>query len=569
MPFLPEHPRFKGIALPPSGWVLGILLVVYIFIGLIGHDPWKHDDAITIGIAYDIFAHGNWLTPNLAGQPYPDAPLYYWTAASFVHLFSWLLPIHDAARLASGLFTLLALEFILLAARERHGRDHAAAAPLILAGSLGFLFHAHEAQPMLAALTAHTAAYWAVTLMPRRPYYSTVVLGGAIALGFLANGLLPVILLAPVTIFTLCQSDNKKQTSVLLGFSLVLALVLVSLWLIPLLIRSPNYLSAFLQNELNPLTRAIQPPSNIVRYLNMLLWYAWPALPLAAWTLWSKRRILGTKQLALPALSFLLLLVILGLIAEVRSSVALLLLPPLVLLAVPAVGTLRRGAANAFDWFGMMTFTIFAAVAWLVWSAMVFGWPERLARQVVRLEPGFVGQFNLVASLFALLATIIWIWLAVTSPRSPMRGIMHWMAGLTLFWVLIAVLWMPWIDYGKSYRPLSASLAKTLPAKTDCIANANLADSILASLDYFEGIRTVPLKNEAAQRCSWLLLHGQVQDSAALSSASWRQVWEGWRPGDRKDVDIFHLYRRGNKTRTATSLPEFTVEAPEAIGARP
>ena len=150
----------------------------------------------------------------------------------------------------------MALEFILLAARERHGRDHAAAAPLILAGSLGFLFHAHEAQPMLAALTAHTAAYWAVTLMPRRPYYSTVVLGGAIALGFLANGLLPVILLAPVTIFTLCQSDNKKQTSVLLGFSLVLALVLVSLWLIPLLILSPNYLSAFLQNELNPLTRA-------------------------------------------------------------------------------------------------------------------------------------------------------------------------------------------------------------------------------------------------------------------------------------------------------------------------
>ena len=99
-------------------------------------------------------------------RPYPDAPLYYRTAASFVHLFSWLLPIHDAARLASGLFTLLALEFILLAARERHGRDHAAAAPLILAGSLGFLFHAHEAQPMLAALTAHTAAYWAVTLMP-------------------------------------------------------------------------------------------------------------------------------------------------------------------------------------------------------------------------------------------------------------------------------------------------------------------------------------------------------------------------------------------------------------------
>ena len=75
MPFLQDHPRFKGISLPPSGWVLAALLAIYIFTGLIGHDPWKNDDAISIGIAFDIFAHGNWLVPQLAGQPYPDAPL--------------------------------------------------------------------------------------------------------------------------------------------------------------------------------------------------------------------------------------------------------------------------------------------------------------------------------------------------------------------------------------------------------------------------------------------------------------------------------------------------------------
>ena len=50
MPSLPENSRFKGITLPPSGWVLAVLLVAYIFTGLIGHDPWKNDDAITIGV---------------------------------------------------------------------------------------------------------------------------------------------------------------------------------------------------------------------------------------------------------------------------------------------------------------------------------------------------------------------------------------------------------------------------------------------------------------------------------------------------------------------------------------
>ena len=569
MPFIPEHLHRKGISLPPSGWVLGLLLAVYIFTGLIGHDPWKHDDAISIGIAYDIFTNGHWLILELAGHTYADAPLYYWVAAITSYLFSWLLPVHDAARLASGLFTLLALEFILLAARELHGRDHAAAAPLILAGSIGFLFHAHEAQPMLAALTAQTAAYWALTLMPRRPNFSTVVFGSALALGFLANGLLPVLTILPVIGISIWLSEDKKRIATLIAFALTLAFLLSATWLFPLQMIAPQYLASFFQGEVAALTMSVQPISNIVRYLNLLLWYAWPALPLAAWALWSKRRILGTKPLALPVFSFLSVLLILGLSIELRSSAALLLLPPLVLLAVPGVTSLRRGAANAFDWFGMMTFSIFATVVWIVWSAMVFGWPVRLAQQAVRLEPGFVGHFSLMACLFSMLATIIWFGLISTSPRSPMRGIMHWMAGLTLFWVLIAVLWMPWIDYGKSYRPLSASLAKKLQDNAGCVANANLQDSILASLDYFDGIRTVPLKSEASKRCSWLLIHGEARDPAIISAAGWRKVWEGNRPGDRRESDKFHLYQRETKRRPRTTLFDIPIKTAEESAIRP
>jgi len=566
MPVRQEHSRFKGISLPPSGWVLAILLVVYIFTGLIGHDPWKNDDAITIGIAYDIVTNGNWQILHLAGQPYPDAPLYYWIAATTAHLFSWLLPVHDAARLASGLFTLLALEFILLAARELHGKDDAAAAPLILAGSIGFLFHAHEAQPMLAALTAHTAAYWALALITRRPRISVLVFAAAVALGFLANGLLPVLTFLPVTLISLWQSEDRKKTAILVACAAVLALALCALWAVPLQTSSPDYFAAFLQSEFKPLT--LQPPTNTLRCLNMLLWYAWPALPLAAWALWSKRRIIRSKPLALPILSFLSVLIILGLSVEIRSVEALLLLPPLVLLAVPGVTSLRRGAMNAFDWFGMMTFTIFAAVVWVAWSAMVFGWPAQLARQVVRLEPGFVGYFNPIAFAFSATCTIIWFWLIVTSPRSTMRGIMHWMAGLTLFWLLIAALWMPWIDYGKTFRPLSASLAKALPAKISCIANANLANSILASLDYFDGIRAIPLNMEAAERCNWLLVQGKPSDPAAISAAGWRQVWEDKRPGDRRESDKFHLYKRETKARKNV-LSEVPVLVPEERTPRP
>jgi 4-amino-4-deoxy-L-arabinose transferase-like glycosyltransferase len=569
MPFLEEKPRFRGISLPPDGWVLTALLVIYIFTGLIGHDPWKHDDAISIGIAHDIARHGNWLLLQLAGRTYPDAPLYYWLAAAIGKAFSWLMPFHDAARMTSGVFTLLSLEFILLAARELHGREHAAAAPLILAGSIGFLFHAHEAQPMLVALTAHTAAYWALTLLPRQPRRAAAVFAAAFATGFLANGLLPVITLLPAMAIAVWRSENRARHAGWLLAGIGAAAVPCAAWLLAVYTASPGYFASFFQAELATLTLPANPAANFLRYANLLLWYAWPALPLAGWSLWSKRRGLGAPAIALPALSFLAALLVLALLTSLRSATALLVLPPLVLLAAAGVGALRRGAANAFDWFGMVTFTFFACIVWIGWSALVFGWPERLARQAVRLEPGFVGTFSAPAFLFALACTGIWFWMIVTSPRSPMRGIMHWMAGLTLFWLLLASLWMPWIDYGKTFRDVSASLAKALPARTDCIAGAGLQLSFLATLDYFEDIRIIPQRSERAAACSWLLVQGNQHNPAGLAEAGWRPAWTGNRPSDRRADDRFHLYRRGRKADPASDLTDLAPVSTEPDPAIP
>lgn len=563
MPFLEEQPSRRGLTLPPSGWVLTILLVIYIFVGLIGHDPWKNDDAISLGIAWDIAKNDNWLLLQVAGRVYPDAPLYYWFAALSGKLFSWLLPFHDAARMASGLFTLLALEFILLAARELYGRQQAATAPLILAGSIGFLFHAHEAQPMLAALTAHTAAYWGLALLPRRKTLALSIIAGAFCGAFLANGFLPVLTLVPALLVAAWQSSDRARTALALLVALVAAAVPSVLWLYCVSQASPEYAAGFLSGEWASLTRPFVTATNLPRYLGLLTWYAWPALPLACWSLWSRRRQLADKEIAFPGLAFVAVLLLLGVLVPMRSPVSLLLLPPLVLLAVPGTVSLRRGAASAFDWFGRITFTFFAAIVWVGWSALVFGWPERLARQAVRLQPGFVGNFNLAAFLFALTCTGIWFWLIATTPRSPMRSIMHWMCGLTLFWLLLVSLWMPWIDYGKSYRTVSSSLAGTLPAKVDCIAGAGLPLSFLAVLDYREGIRVVPQRSDEASRCSWLLAQGDVRDPDTLRSAGWHKTWEGNRPGDRRADDKFHLYRRNRSGNPASDLTDIGITSPE------
>ncbi|MGB8545669.1 MAG: glycosyltransferase family 39 protein, partial [Azonexus sp.] len=148
MPDLAARLR-SGIRLPPAGWTLAAMLAFYVLAGLFGRDPWKGEDAIHIGTAWHMLHFGDWLSPDLAGRPFHEPPLYYWTAALTGKALGWLLPLHEAIRLASGIWVALALVGIYYAGRELHGRESAAASPLLLAGSVGLLIHAHDAQPML------------------------------------------------------------------------------------------------------------------------------------------------------------------------------------------------------------------------------------------------------------------------------------------------------------------------------------------------------------------------------------------------------------------------------------
>ena len=78
------------------------MLALYVLAGLFGRDPWKGEDAIHIATAWQMLSSGDWLAPMLAGRPFHEPPLYYWSAAISGWLFGHILPLHDALRLASG-----------------------------------------------------------------------------------------------------------------------------------------------------------------------------------------------------------------------------------------------------------------------------------------------------------------------------------------------------------------------------------------------------------------------------------------------------------------------------------
>ena len=90
-----------------------LLCVAWMLPGLLGRDPWKPDEAVGLGIVYHMLQSGDWTVPTLAHEQILERPpLFYVTAALFARWFGWLLPIHEAARLANVIDLGLAFLFI-------------------------------------------------------------------------------------------------------------------------------------------------------------------------------------------------------------------------------------------------------------------------------------------------------------------------------------------------------------------------------------------------------------------------------------------------------------------------
>ncbi|MCL2075881.1 MAG: glycosyltransferase family 39 protein [Betaproteobacteria bacterium] len=534
-----------SLKLPPTGWTLAGLLAFYVFAGLFGHDPWANDDVIHLAVARDFVESGHGFHLSLAGQPFFAPPLYYWSAALTEAISGWLLPTHDALRLASGLWTALTLMALYYAGREMYGPQAAAATPLLMAGSFGLIVYAHEAQPLLIMLTAISFWLLAFALLPRKPRPAILLLCLAFLLATLGSGLAGLLLLTLLyfSVFAFFRTARREAGRLFFALAASLALLLAVSSL--LYLAAPEWFLGWMVREWALLSGEWRYGREIWFLIDVFPWFAWPLWPLAGWTLWRNRRRLLQPDIMLPLAVLVVLFLLLPACFPVRRSAAMLLLPSLALLATPGVLTLRQGAANAFDWFSGMVFTVFAILLWVGWSAAVFGYPTKLAERAVVLKPGFVGQFDLWFFALAIIVTLWWLWLLLAMPRSPYRCLVRWSAGFTIGWLLAVSLWLPWVDHGKSYRSVATSLAAAIPEEhRNCIAERQIGQAQIASFAYFEGLRFLPLHGEG-RNCQWLILAGrrlQTEWKWIQPGEEWRRVWEGNRPGDRRER--FRLYRR-------------------------
>jgi 4-amino-4-deoxy-L-arabinose transferase-like glycosyltransferase len=537
----PESALQRRLALPLSAPLLALLALAYILPGLIGHDPWKTEDAIGIGIVHQMLAHGQWLLPHVAGEAYlEDGPLFYWVAALLAKATTVFLPEHDGARLASAAMLAATLACTYGAGRILYDRSSAATSAVVLLGCLGLLVHSHEALAEMGLLAGHALAYFGMALLLRRAPLGGALLGLGLAAAFMSKGLPAAVVPATVALLLPFASRSWRTRRYASGLALAVlfAAALGGSWLALVETRAPGLAADVLAAQLSTMGWPSAPGS--ARLLQILAWATWPAWPIALWSLWEQRRrnySPGTRMLIVAAIAALVVALAQR---DLRDLSSFMLLVPLALLAGPGGGTLRRGAASALAWFGATSALLFGSFVWRGWFAMSTGWPAQLARNFAKLEPGHQPQFLWLPFAAALVLTLAWIALVLRTERSVYQGTTYWTAGLVIIWGLVMTLWLSWIDYGKSYRSVAQALQSALPAGARCIESRGLGLPQRAVFDYHAGIVTTRLESNRESRCPLLLIQGQPGRNDRIGPG-WRLIWEGARPRDR---ERYRLYRR-------------------------
>jgi len=156
---------------------------------------------------------------------------------------------------------------------------------------------------------------------------------------------------------------------------------------------------------------------------------------------------------------------------------------------------------------------------------MLTGFPAKPAANVARLAPGFAMEFSMPAFSAAALATAAWVlvvrWRLSRHPTVIWKSLVLAATGSTLCWLLLMSLWMPLLDFARSYAPISRRIATLVPAGGSCTEVFGLSQAQIAGLRHHGklDLRLAP----SSELCGSLVVAQQAasQMSETLDITQW------------------------------------------------
>jgi len=548
-------------------WALWLLCITYIVPGFFGRDPWKKQDIEALGfmlqLAQPQFGESvSWLKPTLLGQPEPNLSLLpTWLGALAIGLapagweavaarmpFVLMLALtlmatwHAAYALArSDAAQPVAFAFGGEARPTDYARALADGALLALLACLGLAQLSHETTSALSQMCFTAMLFFGLSALPgRRRWSAPATAIGMLGLTLSGAPVLALLLGAGGTLIrVMAPADAGRRKPSMLEIGLLGLLGLLAITLAGALDLWRWRVVSHAMADLGGFGR-------------LLLWFTWPAGPLALWALWRwRRQLIRSWRFAHIGLPVWFAMITVGVTWFTGMSDRALLsaLPAVAVLAAFALPTLRRSVGAFIDWFTLLFFSAGALIIWVVWTSMHTGFPSQPARNVARAAPEFVYTPNAWLLLAALLVSLAW--LALVRWRTGRHRLPLWKslvlpaAGTTLCWSLLMTLWLPLLNHGRSYAPLVGKIT-AVTGSSSCVQAIGLGNAQVAALLY-HGQMQLRTAGPVQADCPWLVIDTRALPAHAdrLRSWGWQEVTRLRRPTDNDEtLAIFESGKR-------------------------
>jgi len=137
---------------------------------------------------------------------------------------------------------------------------------------------------------------------------------------------------------------------------------------------------------------------------------------------------------------------------------------------------------------------------------MQTGVPRQAAVNVFKQAPDFQASFALPTFLIALSASLVWAWLVKwrIGRHQPAiwKSLVLPAGGAALCWLLLMTLWMPLLDFVRSYQLVVTNISAKISPET-CLQVVELDRDQAAALQYHGGFRLEPETPQSS--CRWLI----------------------------------------------------------------
>lgn len=531
-------------------WALLLLLLIWLLSTCFFHEPWEPYEPYVASVVKAILADNSLIVPYISyPTPYLEIHSLYFLIYAFIvklvqlcHIGSNIMNIIRVTNIG---FIFLTIYFMSLISRGLLSNKTSSSAVMILISTFGFIFTSYQISPQIIVVLGLTMIFYAFKKASYFASKSSIVMAiGLILVSTYFNAeYLLVIILMSILLPMIKPSFRNINFLVTNLIAYIIFIMMIFFYLFQIYNNNHEFFWLWQDHYLNFFS--FVPTQFVNRIFECLLtafWFLNPALLLAIWTIYKKKKnIMNHDMLFASILCLIIVFIIIIIDKSENNNIIFPLVIPISLLAVAEIDSIPIDKVDLLNFFSIVLFSLFCIITIVGYLFIMIKPDSGLVNYINTLNPHYAFKFSLVRVLFALFMLTIWLFMFT---RTGIRGremVSNWASGTTCCLAMFCALCLPWLDSALSFKVMVKASQPYINPKY-CIAT-NQVNRIQSALwYYYSNIHLLSSNDIMNSGCKQALVVAYNHDDILLPG--WTVMWQYKKP---LDIKYYTLLRREDR----------------------